>query len=86
MNTRMNIRMSYSPMYENNHEHAVICKCGYNLFFDESELTPPETIVTCPNCLSTLKYFTPSLTEKEKFASDTLHRIDLVFKEKNNDV
>ena len=62
----MKIRMSHSLAFENNNEHGVICKCGYNLFFDESDLTPPETIVTCPNCSSKIRYFTPSLAGKEK--------------------
>ena len=68
----MKIRMSHSLMFENDHEHGVICACGYNLFFDESELTPPETVVTCPNCSSKIRYLTPSLTGKEKVGSNTL--------------
>lgn len=68
----MKIRISYSPLFEHKKEHGVGCKCGYNLFFDESELTPPVTAVTCPNCQHVTFYHTPSLAGMDKVGSDLL--------------
>ena len=63
----MKIRMSHSPMFDNDHEHGVFCRCGYSLFFDEKDLTPPVTKIVCPNCSSEIYYYTPSLTEQDIF-------------------
>lgn len=54
----MKIRSSYSNKIEHEGEHGVYCPCGLCLFFDEKDLTPPETVVTCPECGFTIKYYT----------------------------
>lgn len=68
----MQIRVDIMPFLKHEKEHGVFCKCGYCLFVEEEELTPPVTTIVCPICHFSINYHTPSLAGLDKLGMDDL--------------
>ena len=52
------MRASWYPYFDKDEEDGVNCQCGRCLFLTKEELTPPKTIVVCPECGAKITYVT----------------------------